>query len=252
MLERVQAERGDRRGVGMAEDAEHAAFLAQAVGVKIETSRRKSHRLSSALRRGYRAVAALSISCRMPSRSVRRNRQLGSERRAAGRVAEVGPLIRRRRIGRVLIFAAFGRFSLFKMVLSGSSGNMDFSHPRCFAARPCDLALRTQAGWLRSRHQPVEKQEGDDDDDQAAAEAEQEAERAVERADPAVEDHVGDPHGQDRDDQQRARKTPPTTAAAATMSLLKYCFAIGSSLAIGVERGERGDRPRRRSTGSRA
>ena len=30
MLERVQAERGDGGGVGMAEDAEHPAFLAQA------------------------------------------------------------------------------------------------------------------------------------------------------------------------------------------------------------------------------
>ncbi len=36
VLERVQAERGDGGGVGMAEDAEHAAFLAQAVGVGIE------------------------------------------------------------------------------------------------------------------------------------------------------------------------------------------------------------------------
>ena len=36
MLERVQAERGDRRRVGMAEDAEDAAFLAQAVGIRIE------------------------------------------------------------------------------------------------------------------------------------------------------------------------------------------------------------------------
>src|SRR5674476_1331537 len=41
------------------------------------------------------------------------------------------------------------------------------------------------------RHQPCEKQEGDDHDDQAAAEPEQKAERAVERADPAVEHHVG-------------------------------------------------------------
>ena len=31
MLERVEAERGERRGVGMVEDAEHAAFLVQAV-----------------------------------------------------------------------------------------------------------------------------------------------------------------------------------------------------------------------------
>ena len=36
VLERVQAERGDRRGVGMAEDAEYAAFLAQPIGFGIE------------------------------------------------------------------------------------------------------------------------------------------------------------------------------------------------------------------------
>ena len=35
VLERVQAERGDGGGVGMAEDAEHAAFFAQAVEVGI-------------------------------------------------------------------------------------------------------------------------------------------------------------------------------------------------------------------------
>ena len=36
VLQRVQAERGDGGGVGMAENAEHAAFLAQPVGVCIE------------------------------------------------------------------------------------------------------------------------------------------------------------------------------------------------------------------------
>ena len=36
MLERMQAERGDGGGIRMAEDAEHAAFLAQAVGIGIE------------------------------------------------------------------------------------------------------------------------------------------------------------------------------------------------------------------------
>ena len=36
MLEGVQAERGDGGGVGMAENAEHAAFLAQPVGIRIE------------------------------------------------------------------------------------------------------------------------------------------------------------------------------------------------------------------------
>ena len=36
MLQRVQAERGDGGGVGMAEDAEHAALLAQPVGIRVE------------------------------------------------------------------------------------------------------------------------------------------------------------------------------------------------------------------------
>jgi hypothetical protein len=35
VLERVQAERGERRRVGMAPDAEHAAFLVQPVGLRI-------------------------------------------------------------------------------------------------------------------------------------------------------------------------------------------------------------------------
>ncbi len=54
------------------------------------------------------------------------------------------------------------------------------------------------------------------------AKPEQEAERAVERADPAVQDHVRHPDRDDRDDQQGAEKTPPITTPAATMSLLKY------------------------------
>ena len=36
MLERMQAQRGDGGGIGMAENAEYAAFLAQAVGVHVE------------------------------------------------------------------------------------------------------------------------------------------------------------------------------------------------------------------------
>ena len=34
MLERMQAERGDGGGIGMAENAEHPAFLAEAVGIR--------------------------------------------------------------------------------------------------------------------------------------------------------------------------------------------------------------------------
>ncbi len=36
MLERMQAERGDGGGIGMAENAEHAAFLAQAVAIHVQ------------------------------------------------------------------------------------------------------------------------------------------------------------------------------------------------------------------------
>jgi hypothetical protein len=36
MLERMQPKRGDGGGVGVAENAEYAAFLAQAVGIHIE------------------------------------------------------------------------------------------------------------------------------------------------------------------------------------------------------------------------
>ena len=36
MLERMQAERGNRRGIGMAEDSEYSAFFAEPVRVKIE------------------------------------------------------------------------------------------------------------------------------------------------------------------------------------------------------------------------
>ena len=41
-------------------------------------------------------------------------------------------------------------FSLFKMVLSGSSGNIDINHCPVFCRTTFDLALRTQSGWLRS------------------------------------------------------------------------------------------------------
>ena len=42
MLQRVQAKRGDRGGVGMIEDAEDAAFLAQPVAVGVEAGVRST------------------------------------------------------------------------------------------------------------------------------------------------------------------------------------------------------------------
>jgi hypothetical protein len=47
VLQRVQAERRDRRRVRMAENAEHAALFAQPIGIKIEEGGlRFRHRLS--------------------------------------------------------------------------------------------------------------------------------------------------------------------------------------------------------------
>ena len=56
------------------------------------------------------------------------------------------------------------------------------------------------------RHQPSEEQERDHHDDQPAGEPEQEPERPVERADPAVEDGVGNLDGDHRNDDQGAEK----------------------------------------------
>src|SRR5258705_9124547 len=53
MLERVQAERGDGGGVGMAENSEYAAFLTQAVAIHIRKAccgRRLVHLVQSGLR----------------------------------------------------------------------------------------------------------------------------------------------------------------------------------------------------------
>ncbi len=44
VLQGVQPERGDGGGVGMIEDAEDAAFLAQPVGIEIEAFRREKIR----------------------------------------------------------------------------------------------------------------------------------------------------------------------------------------------------------------
>ena len=46
--------------------------------------------------------------------------------------------------------SGFGFFSLFKMVLSGSSGNIDISHWPVPCRTTRDLAFFTHSGWLRS------------------------------------------------------------------------------------------------------
>ena len=51
VLQRVQAERGDRGSVGMAENAEHAALLAQAVGIRVEFGVRRRREVELKLHR---------------------------------------------------------------------------------------------------------------------------------------------------------------------------------------------------------
>ena len=69
MLQRMQPERDDRRRVGMVEDAEHAAFLAQAVlgeveaGVVLARPRRCPKPRSSLLWRPARKAPAAERSC---------------------------------------------------------------------------------------------------------------------------------------------------------------------------------------------
>ena len=59
MLEGVQAERSDGGGVGMAEDAEHTALLAQAIGVGIEFG--QFSEVGRLLLHRYRVPSALAI-----------------------------------------------------------------------------------------------------------------------------------------------------------------------------------------------
>ncbi len=70
MLEGVKPERGDSGGVGMAENAEHAAFFAQAIGVQVEI--RPNFRLVRiGLARGiHNRLLRLSRSGRAASQSV--------------------------------------------------------------------------------------------------------------------------------------------------------------------------------------
>src|SRR6516162_1601049 len=108
MLQRMQAQSGNRRRVRMAEYAEYTALLAKPICVEIEGGRsghdRDTSTLSSSLRRWSGGAGGLSVS--------------------SGRA----------------------RLSLFKMVLSGSSGNIDMSHCPVLARTTLDLAPLTHCG----------------------------------------------------------------------------------------------------------
>ena len=68
------------------------------------------------------------------------------------------------------------------------------------------LAVCTQSRLLLVADQPVEDRERHHRQQKAAHGAEHEAERTVERADLAVEDRVGEAHGEQRHDDQRGEE----------------------------------------------
>src|SRR5438067_1603766 len=113
VLQGMQTQRGNRCRVRMSENAEDAAFLAKPIRVEVEGGR-SGHDLG---------ISNLSSSLRRWSGGA-----------AAGASVSSGR----------------ARFNLFKMVLSGSSGNIDISHCPVPARTTLDLAPLTHCGWLRS------------------------------------------------------------------------------------------------------
>ena len=74
VLQGVQAERGDRGGVGMAENAEHAALLVQAVAVEID----------SGVGRARKCASRTCSHSRRPSGAGRRHGLVGTVAGTAG------------------------------------------------------------------------------------------------------------------------------------------------------------------------
>src|SRR4029079_9631821 len=110
MLKRVQAGCCDGGGVRMTENAEDTTLLAQAVGVRIERVIRRGHEVSV-----VHCHRTLALGC------------VTSSDRWSG-------------LSGASLASGFGLFSLFKMVLSGSSGNIDISHCPVFCSTTFDLA----------------------------------------------------------------------------------------------------------------
>ncbi len=215
MLERVQAERGDRGGVGMAEDAEHAALLAQPVVVGIAEG-------GSVMVIGSRSfqcsIPFVSSNCCIPPGSNGHNPV-----RAIRQVCEFA--CRSDGASGVSVSSGLGRFNLFKMVLSGSSGNMDISHCPVPARTTRDFALFTHSGWLRSGTSQVKNKN---------ATTTMTKPRASPNKKPSVRSSAPTRLSSTMSEIRTVRiettmrvprKTPPTTATVATTSLLKYCRA---------------------------
>ena len=114
------------------------------------------------------------------------------------------------------------------MVLSGSSGNIDISHCPVFCSTTFDLALRTHSGWLRSGTNHAKNRK---------ATTTIMRPRPRPKRKPSVRSSAPTRLSSTMSEMRAVmiettrsvpRKTPPAVTAAATVSLLKYCFAVGS------------------------
>ena len=128
------------------------------------------------------------------------------------------------------------------MVLSGSSGNIDISHCPVFCSTTFDLALRTHSGWLRSGTSHAKNRN---------ATTTMTRPRPRPNRKPSVRSSAPTRLSRTMSEIRTVmietisrvpRKTPPAETPAATMSLLKYCFATAAA-AIGIERDKRRDDP---------
>src|SRR5215470_1328788 len=187
VLQGMQPKRGNRRRVGMAEYAEYAAFLAKPIRVGIESGRHGHDRGTST----------------------------GSSplRRWSGAA------------GGLSVSSGRARLSLFKMVLSGSSGNIDISHCPVPASTTLDLAPLTHCGWLRSGTSQMKNWK---------AITTMIKPRAKPNRNPSVRSSAPTRLSSTMSEilmvktdttSNVRRNTPPMTATAATISLLKYCLA---------------------------
>ena len=122
----------------------------------------------------------------------------GAGRRARVRGSNADPASARRSSGSAASAAS-------RWCFPGHPATATSASRRCPAARPVTWRSRTHglaaAGTSQSKNRKATTTMIS-----PRAEPEQKAERAVERADAAVEDHVGEPDGHDRDDQQRAEE----------------------------------------------
>ena len=100
-------------------------------------------------------------------------------------------------------------------------------------------------GPLLVRDQPGEEQEGDDHDQEAPRQPEQEPEGAVERADPGIQDHVGNPHRDDGNHDQGTDEHAGHHHHAGDGVVVEIGLGGRQQLSEGIERDQRRRAPGR-------